>query len=143
MGGKEQHIARSPVLVHQVRLRGGGTATVAGAVAKRRQRMFYASAAALRRVAGYVATTRADAVRRARRHRRYEQVPEKLVVTRTGRGARPKVAWRDERGRSADAPLGAISPDERMRLFTEGEDGLEPLWLWLGESGMPMAYESW
>jgi len=40
-------------------------------------------------------------------------------------------------------PLGAISPDERMRLFTVGEDGLEPLWLWLGESGMPMAYESW
>ena len=40
-------------------------------------------------------------------------------------------------------PLGAIGPDERMRLFTEGEDGLEPLWLWLGESGMPMAYESW
>src|SRR5438874_13444763 len=29
MGGKEQHIARSPVLVHQVRLCGGGTATVA------------------------------------------------------------------------------------------------------------------
>ena len=168
---KEQHIARSPVLVHQVRLRGGGTATaadqaprdvrsadvkwvtprtyrlwrdigllgydaagqpdpswrgrndgrnaaftdllfssglrlreggclltlevpdavgghgyyegtVAGAVAKRRQRMFYASAAALRRVAGYVATTRADAVRRARRHRRYEQVPGKLIVTK-------------------------------------------------------------
>ena len=26
---KERHIARSPVLVHQVRLRGGGTATVA------------------------------------------------------------------------------------------------------------------
>jgi integrase len=40
-------------------------------------------------------------------------------------------------------PLGAISPAERMRLFTEGGDGLEPLWLWLGESGMPMAYESW
>jgi hypothetical protein len=36
--------------------------TVAGAVAKRRQRMFHASAAALRRVAAYVASTRADAV---------------------------------------------------------------------------------
>jgi site-specific recombinase XerD len=47
--------------------------SVAGAVAKRRERMFYASAAALRRVAGYVATTRAEAIRRARRHRRYEQ----------------------------------------------------------------------
>ena len=176
---KEQHIARSPVLVHQVRLRGGGTATVAdqaprdvrsadvkwvtprtyrlwrdigllgydadgqpdpswrgrndgrnaaftdllfssglrlreggclltlevpdaagghgyyegtvaGAVAKRRQRMFYASAAALRRVAAYAATTRADAVRRARRHRRYEQVPGKLIVTKIGHGARPR-----------------------------------------------------
>lgn len=229
---KERHIARSPVLVHQVRLRGGGTAavadqvprdvrcadvkwvtprtyrlwrdigllgydansepdpswrgrndgrnaaftdllftsglrlreggclltlevpgaagghgyhegTVAGAVAKRRQRMFYASAAALRRVAAYVATTRAEAVRRARRHRRYEQLPGKLIVTRIGHGARPRLAWRDERGLAADVPLGAISPDERMRLFTEGEDGLEPLWLWLGESGMPMAYESW
>jgi site-specific recombinase XerD len=229
---KEQHITRSPVLVHQVRLRGGGTATVAdqaprdvrsadvkwvtprtyrlwrgtgllgydaagqpdpswrgrndgrnaaftdllfssglrlreggclltlevpdavsghgyhegtvaGAVAKRRQRMFYASAAALGRVAAYVATTRADAVRRARRHRRYEQLPGKLVVTRISHGARRRIAWRDDHGQAADAPLGAISPDERMRLFTEGEDGLEPLWLWLGESGMPMAYESW
>lgn len=229
---KEQHITRSPVLVHQVRLRGGGTATVAdqaprdvrsadvkwvtprtyrlwrdigllgydaagqpdpswrgrndgrnaaytdllfssgprlreggclltlevpdaagghgyyegtvaGAVAKRRQRMFYASGAALRRVAAYVATTRADAIRRARRARRYEQVPGKLIVTRIGHGSRPKVAWRDEHGRAADVPLGAISPDERMRLFAEGEDGLEPLWLWLSESGMPMAYESW
>jgi hypothetical protein len=119
--------------------------TVAGAVAKRRQRMFYASSAALSRVAAYVATTRADAVRRARRHRRYENVPGKLVVTRISHGARPRLAWRDEHGRAADAPLGAISPAERMRLFTDGEDGLEPLWLWLwlGESGMPMAYESW
>jgi len=41
--------------------------SVAGAVAKRRERMFYASAAALRRVAGYIATTRAEAIRRARR----------------------------------------------------------------------------
>jgi hypothetical protein len=49
--------------------------------------MFYASAAALRRVAAYMATTRADAVRRARRHRRYEQVPGKLVVTRVSHGA--------------------------------------------------------
>jgi hypothetical protein len=117
--------------------------TVAGAVAKRRQRMFYASAAALRRVAAYAATTRAEAVRRARRRRRYEQVPGKLIVTRIGHGTRPRLAWRDEHARAADVPLGAISPDERMRLFTVGEDGLEPLWLWLGESGMPMAYESW
>jgi hypothetical protein len=45
----------------------------------------------------------------------------KLVVTRIGHGARLRIAWRDEHGRAADVPLGAISPDERMRLFTEGD----------------------
>jgi site-specific recombinase XerD len=117
--------------------------SVAGAVAKRRERMFYASAAALRRVAGYVATTRAEAVRRARRHRRYDQVPGKLIVTKVGHGARRKLRWRDDQGRAGEAPVGAIGPDERMRLFTETEDGLEPLWLWLTEGGTPMAYQSW
>ena len=43
--------------------------TAAGAVAKHRQRMFYPS------VAAYAATTWADAIRCARRHRRYEQFP--------------------------------------------------------------------
>src|SRR6185437_2483025 len=61
-----------------------------------------------------------------RRHRRYEQVSGKLVVTGIGHGGRPRIAWRDEHGRAADAPLGAISPDDRMRLFTEGVDGMEP-----------------
>jgi site-specific recombinase XerD len=117
--------------------------SVAGAVAKRRERMFYASAAALRRVAGYVAATRAEAIRRARRHRRYEQMPGKLIVTRVGHGARRKLCWRDEQGRTAEVPVGAIGPAERMRLFTETEYGLEPLWLWLTEAGMPMAYPSW
>ncbi len=42
--------------------------TAAGAVAKLRQRMFYAS------VAAYAATTWADAIRCNRRHRRHEQV---------------------------------------------------------------------
>jgi uncharacterized membrane protein len=50
--------------------------------------MFYASATALRRVAGYIATTRAEAIRRARRHRRYEQVPGKLIVTKVSHGRR-------------------------------------------------------
>jgi site-specific recombinase XerD len=116
---------------------------VAGAVAKRRERMFYASAASLQRVAGYIATTRAEAVRRARRRRRYDQIPGKLIVTRVSHGARPKLRWRDDLGRAGEARIGALGPEERMRLFTETQDGLEPLWLWLTESGTPMAYESW
>jgi site-specific recombinase XerD len=84
--------------------------SVAGAVAKRRERMFYASAAALRRVAGYIATTRAEAIRRARRHHRYEQNPGKLIVTKVGHGARRKLCWRDEQGRTGEAPVGAVGP---------------------------------
>jgi integrase len=30
-----------------------------------------------------------------------------------------------------------------MLLFTEGPHGLEPLWLWLSERGMPFAVHSW
>ena len=30
-----------------------------------------------------------------------------------------------------------------MLLFTEGPHGLEPLWLWLNEQGMPFAVHSW
>jgi site-specific recombinase XerD len=117
--------------------------TVAGAVAKRRERMFYASAAALARVAAYVATTRAEAVRRARRHGAYDRLAGKLIVTRTGNGTRRTLAWRDEQGRAGEAPLGAIGAAERMRLFTRSEAELEPLWLWLTEGGTPMAYASW
>jgi site-specific recombinase XerD len=117
--------------------------TVAGAVAKRRERMFHASAAALARVAAYVATTRAAAVRRARRRGAYDRLTGKLIVTRVGNGARRTLAWRDERGRAGEAPLGAVGPAERMRLFSQSEAGLEPLWLWLTEGGTPMAYGSW
>jgi site-specific recombinase XerD len=117
--------------------------SVAGAVAKRRERMFYASAAALRRVAGYIATTRAEAIRRARKHRRYDQMPGKLIVTKVGHGARRTITWRDDQGRTGQSLVGVIGPAERMRLFTETEDGLEPLWLWLTEAGIPMAYQSW
>jgi hypothetical protein len=90
-----------------------------------------------------VATTRAEAIRRAQRHRRYDRLPGKLIVTKVSRGTRRKLCWRDDQGRAGEAAVGAIGPDERMRLFTEGKDGLEPLWLWLTEGGTPMAYQSW
>jgi hypothetical protein len=78
--------------------------SVAGAVAKRRERMFYASAAALRRVAGYIATTRAEAVRRAQRHRRYEQLPGKLIVTKASHDTRRKLCWRTSPAPTSTSP---------------------------------------
>jgi hypothetical protein len=69
-------------------------------------------------------------------------MPGKLIVTKVSHGARRKLRWRDDQGRTTEAPVGAVGPAERMRLFTETEHGLEPLWLWLTEAGMPMAYQS-
>lgn len=117
--------------------------TVAQAVAKRRERMFYASAAALRRVGAYVMATRRQTVRAAQRQGRYDRLPGKLIVTRVGAGPGRVLAWREESGRTGAAPIGSLGPGQRMRLFTQGASGLEPLWLWLTEGGMPMAYESW
>jgi len=117
--------------------------SVAAAVAKRRERMFYASAAAVQRVAAYAATTRREAIRRAHRSGAYDQMAGKLIVTKISRGARRKLSWCDEQGRAGEAPISAISPADRMRLFAKGDHGLEPLWLWLTGDGLPMAYESW
>ncbi len=70
-------------------------------------------------------------------------MPGKLIVTKVSHGTRRKLYWRDEQGRTGEAPVGAIGPAERMRLFTETGHGLEPLWLWLTEGGTPMSYQSW
>jgi hypothetical protein len=118
--------------------------TVAASVAKRRERMFYVSAASVARVAAYAATTRRQAVRAAQRRGGYDRLPGRLTVTKVGSGATRRLTWRDERGRTGSAATNTIGPAERMRLFVEGEHGgLEPLWLWLTEGGMPMAYQSW
>jgi integrase len=94
---------------------------VAGAVAKRRQRMFYASAAA---------------------HRRYEQVPGSWSspgsAMARGPGS-PGGRARPGGGRAAgrDQPRRADTAVRRRR----GRAGAAVAWL--AESGMPMAYESW
>jgi len=117
---------------------------VAAAVAKRRERMFYVSASALARVSSYAATTRRLAIRAAQRHGRYERMPGRLIVTKVNLGATRRLTWRDEHGRTGTVAVNAIGPSERMRLLAVGEHGgLEPLWLWLTEAGMPMAYPSW
>lgn len=117
--------------------------TVAAGIAKRRERMFYVSAGALSGVTAYLAVARRAAVRRAQRAGRYEVLPAARVATGITGGARPAVTWVDGAGLQGRSAIGLLSPWERQRLLVEGESGLEPLWLWLGESGLPLEYESW
>ncbi|MGY1582035.1 hypothetical protein [Streptomyces sp. MN13] len=46
-------------------------------------------------------------------------------------------------GGAGESALGRLTAAERMGLFVDGEDGLEPTMLWLTESDLPMAYASW
>jgi hypothetical protein len=53
------------------------------------------------------------------------------------------VRWRGLDGTSGERPLSELTVQERMALLTEGPRGLEPLWLWLNEQGMPFGVHSW
>ena len=117
--------------------------TVAAAIAKRRERMFYVSASALDGIAAYMGTTRRAAIRRAQRQGRYEAVAGRRVVSRVSLGKDPRVAWADACGRHGEDPIRVLGPAERRAIFIEGDGGLEPLVLWLTEGGMPMDHRSW
>ncbi|TQC43325.1 integrase [Rhodococcus sp. WS4] len=117
--------------------------TVAAAIAKRRERMFYVSAAALAGVTTYMATTRRAAIRRAQRQGRYHRFPGMRIVTRISLSRDCRVEWEDRLGRRGDDAIRLIGERGRRLLFIEGTSGPEPLALWLTEGGMPMDYRSW
>lgn len=117
--------------------------TVAQSIAKRRERMFYVGADALAGVTTYMAVARRAAIRRAQRVGRYDEVRGRKVVTAISRGLDRRVSWQDALGCEGTTPVRALTERERMTLFIQGSTGLEPLWLWLGESGVPMDYRSW
>ena len=117
--------------------------TVAAAIAKRRERMFYVSASALAGVTTYMATTRRAAIRRAQRQGRYDRMPGVRMVTRISHGRDCRLGWEDRLGRRGEEAIRLIGERGRRLLFIEGTSGLEPLALWLTEGGVPMDYRSW
>lgn len=114
---------------------------VAAAVAKHANRYFYIGAAALKAVEVYLATTRAQAVARARAEGRYEAVRGRWMVQKINRSG--LVRWDEGGGVVSEALLNALTDVDRQRLYVEGADGVEPLALWLTEARLPMGYRSW
>lgn len=116
-------------------------ASVGEAVAKGRGRDFWMSSDARRGLEAYAVSTRAAAVSRARREGRYEDVRDPLLVV--GRD-RSRLQVRDTAvGQVRTVTLGQLDARDRARLLIEGAGGPEPAMLFLGESGLPMRYESW
>lgn len=116
-------------------------ARVGDAVAKGRGRDFWMASDARRELEAYVVSTRAAAVSRARREGRYEDLPNRLLVV--GRD-RSRLQVRDTAvDQATTVTLGQLEARDRARLFIDGANGPEPAMLFLGESGLPMHYESW
>jgi integrase len=94
----------------------------------------------LMRLREYEAGSRKDAIRLAQKSGRYERMEDRLDVVEIFHGRRdPSVKLADGRTMSVIA----ASSLERSRLFWRGADGLQPLALWLTESGDPMPSASW
>ncbi|TAN31035.1 integrase [bacterium] len=109
----------------------------------KKPRTFYVAADAVAEVETYCDSSRALAVRRAQQSRRYERLAERRVVTEITRGLSPMVVWQCPDGTIVRREFNSLTVSERMTLFIEGEHGLEPLWLWLNELGLPFQVHSW
>ena len=132
--------------VPELRLEGGRyyRGKVAASVTRsKKDRVFYVGAEAVGEVEAYAESSRAWAVSQAQRKGLYERLPGARVVTETTRRVTPVVRWRGLDGSSGQTALGELTVEERMLLLTEGSRGLEPLWLWLNERGMPFGVHSW
>jgi hypothetical protein len=123
----------------------GSESLLATVVTKsQRARVFDVSQGIVDEIDSYVRYSRRAAVRRARREHRYDRwaAEEPLLVLDhwdwDSRGQRVFVA---EDG--TETVLDRAKVAERLRMARRTEDGIEPMLLWLGHHGMPLAPEAW
>lgn len=108
---------------------------VAAAVAKNESSRFVlVSQRSIRSVRTYQSSDRAEAVEKAQGTGTYELLADKILVD----DGDTFVNASGRRIRATEA-----APAERVRLFRQTSDGLEPLALWLTESGIPMKPRTW
>ena len=115
------------------------------ALAKRRTpRRFYVQRERVQALDEYLRLERAAYVAAANRRGMYARMSNRLEVTSLrGAGRGRLVRHVDSRGTTIEESVDAMSIARRARLFRRTDDGWEPLWLWLTETGRPMAVGSW
>lgn len=86
-------------------------------------------------VCAYAEGAHARAIRSAQNSGRYEQLSDAIVVGVSER--RGTLRLPDGNGGFIDRPWNATGPALRRRMFRRAQAGLEPLWLWLNENGLP------
>ena len=113
---------------------------VAKATAKGRGRQYLIKYDALRAIDKYQRTNRAEAVRRAQEAGLYDGLRDILVASPA---AQERLLIQNGRGDKRMVSFDNLGPEDRLKLFIAGDEGLEPAMLWLSETGMPMSHRSW
>lgn len=116
-------------------------ARVGQAVAKGRGRDFWISTVAIKNIDNYVISTRAAAVRRARREGRYDALTDIKIVDTIDKHRRVHFTTGD--GSKGTVPLDGLDANDRLNLYVTTDGGLEPWMIWLSEAGLPMPYRTW
>lgn len=103
-------------------------------------RYFYVTGEAVDSLRSYLSLERSIAVSGAQGRGAYETLPDRLDVVAQGSGAEGVVlTFRDAVGKTRKRALWELTLSERKRLFRRTDEGLEPLWFWLTEAGLPIA----
>lgn len=119
------------------------TQRLASACAKRGHgRPYWIGSDAIDSIATYVETERAQAIERARSDGTYERLTDVLIATTTDREGQLRVSRRGST-HSQMVRIDTIRPAERLRLFRETTNGLQPLQLSLNENGLPRPKRAW
>lgn len=91
----------------------------------------------------YVEGQRAEWVRKAQINGRYKDLPGALVATQSPGGGLRFNESRTYLTTQRVTSLDSLDSKTRLRLFIETPRGLEPLAIWLNESGMPRPSHAW
>jgi site-specific recombinase XerD len=114
-------------------------ARVSAGVAKTRARSYWVPAGVLAEIGAYVRLERRHGIHRAWDEGTYERLRGIRIVEKST--AKRLTLW--HRGRVEVVPLATLDARARRSVFRETKDGLEPLAVWLGETGEPMSHLSW
>ncbi|WP_157838488.1 hypothetical protein [Nocardia farcinica] len=106
-----------------------------------RGRRYWMPRSVLVDVLSYVESGRAAAVGRARAKGLYDQVSDPLLLVGQDCGRRVRLRAGD--GAVSDVALDTLNARTRARIFRQTRTGLEPVSLWLNETGLPRLAAGW
>lgn len=105
------------------------------------KRDFWVSNQVLDRIESYIEIDRRKAIDHAIEEGRYNELPGVLIAHKVT--ASRILHYETETGSRGQIPLDQINADLRRQIFVKRRNEIEPAFLWLTESGLPLPVDTW